>query len=119
MRPHVRGPLHQACQESASHRLRLPLPVDEHVVRSEEHDLGSWDDPSLLRDAQLRHRPIRRRIRAWTFGISATKALDGGYIAYKILPTLRLPVLVLAPKGLSDDWIFDQATATADLGCRT
>ena len=47
------------------------------------------------------------------------KTLDGGYIAYKIPPTLRLPVLALAPKGLSDDWIFDPATATADLGCRT
>jgi hypothetical protein len=37
------------------------------------------------------------------------------------MPTLRLAVLVLAlaPKGLSDDWIFDQATATADRGCRT
>jgi pimeloyl-ACP methyl ester carboxylesterase len=41
------------------------------------------------------------------------------YDVREILPTLRLPVLVLAPKGLSDDWIFDQATATADLGCRT
>jgi class 3 adenylate cyclase len=37
------------------------------------------------------------------------------YDVREILPTLRLPVLVLATKGLPDDWIFEQAKATADL----
>jgi class 3 adenylate cyclase len=37
------------------------------------------------------------------------------YDVREILPTLRLPVLVLATKGLPDDWIFEQAKATAEL----
>ncbi len=41
--------------------------------------------------------------------------LLNGYDVREILPTLRLPVLVLAPKGLADDWLYRQAVATADL----
>jgi class 3 adenylate cyclase len=37
------------------------------------------------------------------------------YDVRKILPTLRLPVLVVAPRGPPDDWIFEQATSTAAL----
>jgi len=37
------------------------------------------------------------------------------YDVREILPTLRLPVLVLATTGLPDDWIFEQAKATAEL----
>ena len=33
----------------------------------------------------------------------------------EVLPTLRLPVLVVAPEGLADDWIYEQATATTAL----
>ena len=35
------------------------------------------------------------------------------YDVREILPTLRLPVLALAPQGLSDDWLFRQAEETA------
>jgi len=37
------------------------------------------------------------------------------YDVREILPSLRLPVLVLAAKGLPDDWVFNQAAATAEL----
>jgi len=37
------------------------------------------------------------------------------YDVREILPTLRLPVLVLATKGSPDDWVVDQAKATAEL----
>jgi class 3 adenylate cyclase len=37
------------------------------------------------------------------------------YDVRDVLPTLRLPVLALAPYGLSDDWLFQQAEATTDL----
>jgi class 3 adenylate cyclase len=37
------------------------------------------------------------------------------YDVRDVLPTLRLPVLVLAPRGSSDDWLFQQAEATAEL----
>jgi class 3 adenylate cyclase/pimeloyl-ACP methyl ester carboxylesterase len=37
------------------------------------------------------------------------------YDVRDVLPTLRLPVLVVAPKGLADDWLFRQAEATAEL----
>ena len=37
------------------------------------------------------------------------------YDIREMLPTLRLPVLILAPEAVRDDWIFRQAQATADL----
>ena len=37
------------------------------------------------------------------------------YDVREILPTLRLPVLVVAPRGLADDWLWEQAAATAAL----
>ncbi len=37
------------------------------------------------------------------------------YDVREVLPTLRLPVLALAPAGQSDDWVFEQAEATAAL----
>jgi len=35
------------------------------------------------------------------------------YDVRDVLPTLRLPVLALAPRGLADDWMHEQAIATA------
>lgn len=37
------------------------------------------------------------------------------YDVRDVLPTLRLPVLVVAPTGLPDDWLHAQAQATAEL----
>jgi class 3 adenylate cyclase len=37
------------------------------------------------------------------------------YDVRDVLPTLRLPVLIVAPKGLADDWLYRQAEATAEL----
>ena len=37
------------------------------------------------------------------------------YDIREVLPTLRLPVLVVAPRGLANDWIWEQAAATAAL----
>jgi len=37
------------------------------------------------------------------------------YDVRNVLPTLRLPVLVVAPQGLPDDWLYRQAKATAQL----
>ena len=37
------------------------------------------------------------------------------YDVREILPTLRLPVLVVAPSGLEHDWLYEQAEATAAL----
>jgi class 3 adenylate cyclase len=37
------------------------------------------------------------------------------YDVRDVLPTLRLPVLVIAPQGRTDDWLHRQALATADL----
>jgi len=37
------------------------------------------------------------------------------YDVREILPTLRLPVLILATEGSPDDWLIEQAKATADL----
>src|ERR1700758_2927212 len=37
------------------------------------------------------------------------------YDVRDVLPTLRLPGLVVAPKGLPDDWLCRQAEATAGL----
>jgi len=37
------------------------------------------------------------------------------YDVRDILPALRLPVLVVAPKGLKDEWVIEQAEATAAL----
>jgi len=37
------------------------------------------------------------------------------YDVREILPALRLPVLVGAPKGLEDEWVIRQAEATAEL----
>ena len=62
-------------ERDVGHPFEPLLPLHEHVVGPVHHDLGSWDNASLLRDAQLRHRPIRRRIRAWTFRIPATRRL--------------------------------------------
>ena len=33
------------------------------------------------------------------------------YDVRDVLPTLRLPVAVVAPRGLADDWIYEQATS--------
>ncbi len=37
------------------------------------------------------------------------------YDVRDVLPTLRLPVLAVAPAGLADDWLYEQALATAAL----
>lgn len=37
------------------------------------------------------------------------------YDVRDVLPTLRLPVLIVAPQGLRDDWLYGQAEATAEL----
>ena len=37
------------------------------------------------------------------------------YDVRDVLPTLRLPVLVVAPQGSTDDWLYRQAEATAQL----
>jgi class 3 adenylate cyclase len=37
------------------------------------------------------------------------------YDVRDVLPTLRLPVLIVAPQGLADDWLFRQAEATTEL----
>jgi class 3 adenylate cyclase len=37
------------------------------------------------------------------------------YDVRDVLPTLRLPVLVVAPQGLPDNWLYRQAEATAEL----
>ncbi len=37
------------------------------------------------------------------------------YDVREVLPTLRLPVLVVAPRGLAHDWLWEQAEATAAL----
>jgi class 3 adenylate cyclase len=37
------------------------------------------------------------------------------YDVREVLPTLRLPVLVVAPRGLADDWLWEQAVATSAL----
>ena len=37
------------------------------------------------------------------------------YDVRDVLPTLRLPVLIVAPKGLPNDWLYRQAEATAEL----
>ena len=37
------------------------------------------------------------------------------YDVREILPALRLPVLVVAPRGLANDWVWEQAVATAAL----
>ena len=47
--------------------------------------------------------------------LSGSSRLLNEYDVRDVLPTLRLPVLIVAPKGLPNDWLYRQAEATAEL----